>query len=516
MAFSWDQYRDISEVLTIVDKESYSFHKDQHWVKTRPIQFSNWIQFLNTELNFLQLIELHAIEVNDHLDVYYHLQNIEQHQRLNLIVSVYKNEILPSVTDIYPAAEWMEKELIENCGWTLFNRVAGPFFGAGDEENYDLPRVAFNPNRSEAAYPEENYKWEFCDINKPDLAHLFGAKVCYDGEKLTGLIPTVGMHRVGWDNLLNSASMKQQIGFIDQINLNSAPCYSILMTKVYEDIANIKIPERAQAIRMMFIELSRIVEHLLALGQYCSNLGLETEGRILLSCREKVFELYEKHCGRRSGTFISRIGGVAHDLPYGWNIEFNEFEKALVKFLINIRNKMRGTSSIHEQKTLAQITAGQAIRWSVTGPVLRASGINFDLRKSRPMYFYSDIEFDIPVGINGTNYDRLLLRIEEILESLRIIVQVMDNLPLGEFSITDEQREQFLSNIQVSSFFTSFEAGNGELGIYYLKNDKMNFKIRTPSLTNAQALPIILDRVPKKYLTSTLGLLGLSRSEIDR
>ena len=517
MAFSWEQYKDFSQVLTILDSKAYSFHKDQHWIKIRPIQFKQWVQFLHQELNFFQLIDLHGVVNGNHIEIFYHLQNIEQHQRLNLVVEIYEGESLSSITNVYPAAEWMEKELVEKFKVSLFGRTVIPFFEAGNEEDLSLPHVRFNPNRSEAPYPEENHVWENWDISRYELNHLFPAKVCFDGEMITGFIPTLGLHRKGWDKILTESLPRQQLGLIDQINLLSAPSYSVLMSKLYEDISNIKIPERAQAIRMIFIELSRIVEHLTALAQYCFDLGLNFEHSVLLSCREKAFELYEKYCGRRSGTFISRIGGVGQDLPHGWNVEFIEFERLLHKIILPIRNELRSNYLVQEQKTMAQITAGQAIKWGATGPVLRASGINFDLRKSRPMYFYSDIEFDIPVGIYGTNYDRLLLRFEEVMESLRIIVQVIDNLPLGDFCLEHEQIVHQLEKPQSNSFFTSFEAGGGEVGIYYFKNGaQSSFKIRTPSLTNAQSLPIILNQVPKKYLTATLSLMGLHKQEIDR
>jgi NADH:ubiquinone oxidoreductase subunit D len=517
MAFTWEQYKDLSQVLTIVDSKGYSFHKDQHWIRIRPTQFNQWVKFLHQELNFFQLIELHGVENENHIEVFYHLQNIEQHQRLNLIVEVYKGESLPSIVATYPSAEWMEKELVEKLKAPLFGREISPLFEVGDENDFKLPKVRFNPNRSEAPYPEEGQVWENWDISRYELNHLFPAKVCFDSEKVAGFIPTLGLHRKGWDKILTDSVPRKQQGLIDQINLLSAPCYSVLMSKLYEDISNIKIPERAQAIRMIFIELSRIVEHLSALANYCGDFGFSFENHLLLSCREKAFELYEKYCGRRNGTFISRIGGVAQDLPHGWNVEFIEFERLLHKVIRPIRNELRSHGLIQDQKTLGQITAGQAIKCGVTGPVLRASGINFDLRKSRPMYFYSDIEFDIPVGIYGTNYDRLLLRFEEMMESLRIIVQVIDNLPLGDFCLEYEQISHQLENPQTNSFFTSFEGAQGELGIYYFKGAKhSSFKLRTPSLTNAQSLPVILNNVPKKYLTGTLSLLGLNKQEIDR
>lgn len=519
MAFSWDQYKEFSQILTVIDSKAYSFHKDQHWVRIRPIQFERWIQFLKQELNFIQLIEIHAHQVGrESVEVFYHLQNIEQHQRLNLIVEISQGEKLPSVTGTYPSAEWMEKELIEVTKWPLFNREIVPFFLKGDEVDQTLPLVPFNPNRSEKPYLEESYHWEYWEMSThPELNHLFEAKVCLDGDKVTNLIPKLGLHRKNWDQVLSHSLPRQQLGIIDHINLLSAPSYSILASKLYEDMANIKIPERAQAIRMIFIELSRIIEHLSCLGNYCRDLGLKFESEVLMSAREKAFELNEKYCGRRHGSFISRLGGVGHDLPHGWNVEFIEFERLLHKLVPLIRHELSGHTQLQEQKNLAQLTASQAIKWGVTGPVLRASGINFDLRKSRPIYFYSDIEFDIPVGIYGTNYDRLLLRFEEVMESLRIIVQVIDNLPLGDFCLEAEQISHQIETSQVDSFFTSFEGGQGEVGLYYLKSEnKISLKIRTASLTNAQALPFILQQVPKKYLSATLNLLGLHKQEIDR
>lgn len=517
MAFNWDQYRQFSQVLTIIDSKFYSFHKDQHWVRIRPSDFTRWISFLHKELNFLHLIDLHFMKNDNYTELYYHFQNIEQHQRLNLIVEIYPGDQISSVMDIFPAAEWMEKELVEKLGFTLFGRTPCPFLGIGNEGDKTLPRVPFNPNRNEAPYPEEKCHWEYFDITRPELNFLFAAKVNFEGDTIRNIIPTIGLHRQNWDHILEECLPHQQIGLIDQINLLSAPAYSILMSKLYEDISNTKIPERAQAIRMIFLELSRIVEHLSALYHSCYDLKLATESNLLLSCREKVFEIYEKYSGRRSGSNISRLGGVPEDLPHGWNVELIEFEKILRKVLVATRNQLRTTPVIQDQKFIGKLAPYQAIRYGTTGPVLRASGINFDLRKSRPFYFYADIDFDIPVGIYGGNMDRLLLRFEEVFESLRIIIQVIDNLPLGSFVLNEEEVMHLLATPQVNSFFTSFEAGQGELGVYYLKDsEKARFKLRTPSLTNAQSLPILLNDVPRKYLKSTLSLLGLNSREIDR
>ncbi|MFY7993703.1 MAG: NADH-quinone oxidoreductase subunit C [Bacteriovoracaceae bacterium] len=517
MGFNWEQYQNLSKVLAHVDGKGYSFHRDQHWVRIRPTQFNKWIQFLHQELNFFQLIDLQASTQSEKLEVFYHLQNIEQHQRLNLVVELFPGETLPSVCATYAAADWMEREIVERLQLPLFGRRVECFFGLGNENDRDLPKIRFNPNRSETPYPEESYQWEYFELTRPELQHLFAAKVCFDNDKITNFIPVLGLHHKGWEKLLSDSLPRQQLGIIDQINLLSAPSYSTLVSKLYEDMSNIKIPERAQAIRMIFIELSRIVEHLTSLGQYCRDLGFTFESTALFSCREKAFELYEKYNGRRNGTYLCRIGGVAQDLPHGWNVELLDFEKLIRKILPMVRNELRSSLVIQEQKNLGQLTAGEAIKWGATGPILRASGINFDLRKSRPIYFYADIEFDIPVGIYGTNYDRLLLRFEEVFESLRIIIQAMDNLPLGDFLLEAEQIESLVAKPQVSSFFTSFEAGQGELGLYYLKHgDVSSIKLRTPSLTNAQSLPHILKSIPRKYLTGTLNLLGLNRTEIDR
>lgn len=517
MGFSWEQYQDLSKVLAHVDGKGYSSHRDQHWIRIRPTQFFDWIHFLHQELNFFQLISLQLARSGERIEVFYHLQNIEQHQRLNLVVELFPGETLPSVCGTYAAADWMEKEIVEKYKLPLFGRSMECFFEQGNENDRELPKIKFNPNRSEAPYPEENYHWEYFEVTRPELQHLFAAKICFDSDKVTHFIPILGIHHKGWEKLLSDSLPRQQLGLIDQINHLSAPSYSTLVSKLYEDMSNIKIPERAQAIRMIFIELSRIVEHLTSLGMHCRDLGFTFESTSLLSCREKAFELYEKYSGRRNGTYLCRIGGVAQDLPHGWNVELMEFEKLIRKILPMIRNELRSSLVIQEQKNLGQLTAGEAIKWGATGPILRASGINFDLRKSRPIYFYADIEFDIPVGIYGTNYDRLLLRFEEIIESLRIIVQAMDNLPLGDFQIDAEQIESLVAKPQVSSFFTSFEAGQGELGLYYIKNsDQSSIKLRTPSLTNAQSLPLILNNIPRKYLAGTLSLMGLNKTEIDR
>lgn len=526
----------------------YEEYLDQHHVKMRPKDLLRWIDFAKNDLGYLTLVDivgidhrLNKVNADTQFELVYHLLNMGEHQRLNLHVYFNQDEVIPSVVKFFLHAEWMEREQREMLNIT-FNQEYEELILPLNQKNYplrkdsrlevwpvniekDLPALRFNPNKSEEPYPEESYIWKKFDIFSKESAGHFDWQVCFDSNRVIQANLQIGFHHQGFEKLLETKDWFHVMQLVDKINLGAAPTYSMAWAKTLEDILSIKLPERAQAIRIVMLELARIAEHLSVMAEMTMAIKLD-EARLFLNAREKVYELFEKYCGHRQGTGIIRLGGVREDLPHGWIVEFQSIFDVLKKTLRIINNSLMGQRNFRAHLDSASVNAQTVLQWGVGGPTMRASGLNFDLRKSHPFYFYHDIDFDIPVGIHGTAYDRYLIRYEEIYQSSRIITQVLDNLPLGEFVNQNCDQplgsvQEFLCNqiIPLKWQYTSLESPNGEAGFFIFPCKDLSpyrVKIKTPSFVLAQALPHLIERVREEELAANLASFGIKRFEMDR
>jgi NADH:ubiquinone oxidoreductase subunit D len=250
------------------------------------------------------------------------------------------------------------------------------------------------------------------------------------------------------------------------------------------------------------------------------------EFRHFINAREKIYELFEKFTGKRQGSGFIRLGGVKEDLPHGWIVQYQEVANILVKTLTVVNKALIGDRSFRERLSGPSVNAQLVLNYGVSGPAMRASGLNFDLRKSQPFYFYQDVDFDIPVGITGTTYDRYLIRLEEVFQSLRIINQVIDNLPLGEIvpRALDLPPQELLVYIKglgpLGNFHTlTLESPGGEAGVSVQLGKELSLdrlKVIAPAFTLAQAMPIFVQGLERNQLTAAVASLGLKRFELDR
>ncbi|MCM2351507.1 MAG: NADH-quinone oxidoreductase subunit C [Bacteriovoracaceae bacterium] len=543
--FNWKEFDKAKEILGHMGGSRYRDSWGQHHLRVRPIDLLDWIKFLKEDLDYLTMTEIasldHGAAAPFRFEIVYHLLNMGTHQRLNLHLIVDSGEKIPSVAEYYPHAEWMEREQAEMLDLN-FERKQAPLILPVGQLNFPLrkdaqfkewpvteasklPLLRFNPNKSEAPYPEESYQWKRFDLTSPETMGNFEWLVCFDPVKVVDSKVQIGFHHQGLELLLQNKDILQILQLADKVTLSAAPHYSVAWTKTIEDMYRIKIPERAQALRIVFLELSRIADHLTVLQSICFHADLG-EYRFLLNAREKVYELFEKYSGFRHGLGIAKIGGVQDDLPPGWIIEYQTVAEVLSKKLNLIHKSLIGQEKFRKLLGGESVNAQSVLQGGVSGPAMRAAGLNFDLRKSQPFYFYQDIDFDIPVGIHGTGYDRYLIRLEEIFQSLRIITQVIDNLPLGK--VVDEAFDQ--NYLELTAFFkrletpkewhySALETPSGEGGFLVQLESQLKpsrIKIKTPSFVMAEALPIFVKGLREEQLKICLASLGLSRWEIDR
>lgn len=353
-----------------------------------------------------------------------------------------------------------------------------------------------------------------------------------DGEVITKAVPDIGYLHRGDEKIAENMTYNQFIPYTDRLDYIAPLANNVAYALAVEKLLQIhdKLPERCQYIRVMCCELARISSHLLGLGAFAMDTGALTVFMYCFTQRETVYNLIEELTGARFTTSYTRIGGLSRDLPAGWLEHVQAFIPECRKAIDEIDKLLtRNKIFIDRTKDIGVISAYDAIEYGITGPNLRGSGVEFDLRKQHPYLCYKELDFDIPVGSEGDCYDRYVVRMLEILESCKILEQCISKMPGGPVNVSDkkivlpkkkevltkmeELIHQFIlvtEGINVPAGEAYFEAENpkGQLGFYICSKGggtPHRLKIRAPSFCN---LSILSHLMPGNMLSDTVAILG--------
>jgi NADH-quinone oxidoreductase subunit C/D len=540
------------------------------------------LRFLKEGVNrpFKMLYDLSAIDerMRQHRDgqpasdftVVYHLLSLERNEYVRIKVALAEDHLsLPSITPIWPTANWYEREVWDMFGIAFdghphLRRILmpeswvghplrkehparateiGPYRLSPKKEVAEQEALRFRPDEWGMTRERDGSDFVFLNLGPqhPGTHGVLRIALQLDGEEIVDAIPQIGFHHRGAEKMGERQSWHTYIPYTDRVDYLGGVMNNLAYLTAVEKLAGITVPPRAQVIRVMLAELFRIISHLVWYGTFAQDMGQMSPVFFTFNDRERAFSIVEAITGARMHPSWFRIGGVAADLPKGWENMFRDFIKYLPPRLVEYdRTVMKNFIFKARTKGIGSFTVDEAVEWGLTGPNLRACGLDWDFRKRQAYSGYDNFEFDIPTGQHGDCYDRAVVRIEEIRQSLRIIEQCMDHMPEGPYKsdhplATPPVKDRTMHDIEtlithflsvtwgpvmpVGEALGAIEATKGNNG-YYLVSDgstvSYRTRIRTPSFAHIQTLPLLSQGLMIPDLVVILGSLDFVLADIDR
>ena len=502
--------------------------------------------------------------------VVYHLLSHDRNTDIRVKTPLEEDDLTaPSIAGLWPSANWYEREVWDMFGIRFdghpdLRRILmpptwqghplrkehparatemGPFTLPEEKAEEEEKALRFHPeDRGMTAHiPQRDYMFLNLGPQHPGTHGPLRIVLELDGEEILDALPDIGFHHRGAEKMAERQSWHTFIPYTDRIDYLSGVLNNFPYVLAVEVLAGIDVPDRARLIRVMMAELFRIISHLVWYGTFALDVGAMSPVFYTFSDRERAFGIVAAICGGRMHPMWFRIGGVAQDLPHGWEGIIREFLEYLPKRLDEYDKLILGNRIFQARtKGVGVITREEAIDWGMTGPNLRACGYEWDFRKKRPYSGYDGLEFDIPTAPGGDCFSRALVRVEEMRQSLRIIGQCLAHMPGGPYKAdhplaTPPRKEKTLHDIEtlIDHFLSvswgpvippgeaavGIEAAKG-IATYYLISDggTMSYRtrIRTPSFAHIQAVPRLCRGLTVPDLIAILGSIDYVLADVDR
>ncbi|WP_438456223.1 NADH-quinone oxidoreductase subunit D [Wolbachia endosymbiont of Kerria lacca] len=362
-----------------------------------------------------------------------------------------------------------------------------------------------------------------------------------DGEVIERADPHIGLLHRGTEKLIEHKTYLQALPYFDRLDYVSPMSQEHAYSLCVEKLLQCEVPIRAKYLRVLFCELTRILNHLLNISSQALDVGAMTPLLWLFEEREKILEFYERASGARFHAAYIRPGGLAADIPEGLIEDIAKFIAQFPKYIDDV-DELLTENRIWKQRTvgISEISIKQALDWGFSGPMLRAAGLAWDLRKSQPYEIYDQLDFDIPIGQNGDCYDRYLVRMAEIRQSVSLVKQCIEKMPEGSIKTEDrkispppraemkESMEAMIHHFKLYSegyhvpegeAYVAVEAPKGEFGVYIVSdgtNRPYRCRIRAPGFAHLQALDFMAKGHMLADIAAIIGSLDIVFGEIDR
>ena len=502
--------------------------------------------------------------------VVYHLMSFSGNCDFRLKVPLADADLtLPSVIELWPSANWYERETWDMFGINfeghpnLYRILMPPNWDghplrkehparATEMEPYSLDdeqevveqaALKFRPEDWGMKRESEHSEFMFLNMgpNHPSVHGAFRIALQLDGEVVVDAVPDIGYHHRGAEKMGERQTWHTFIPYTDRIDYLGGVMNNLPYVMAVEKMAGIEVPERVKVIRVMLSEMFRVCSHLLFYGTFAQDVGQLSPIFYMFVERERIFNIIESICGARMHPGWFRIGGVAEDLPNGWEKRVQE----LLDFMPARMDEYDGmvlNNGILKRRTqgVGVFDKEEAFAWALTGSGLRAAGFEWDYRKQRPYSGYENFEFDVPIAINGDVYDRCAVRVEEIRQSLRIIKQCLDNMPSGHYKsdhplTTPPRKEKTMEDIEtlIDHFLSvswgpvippnevsvGVEATKG-VNSYYLISDggttSYRTRIRTPTFPHLQMIPKMCRGFMLADLVAIVAGIDFVMPDVDR
>jgi NADH-quinone oxidoreductase subunit C/D len=503
--------------------------------------------------------------------VVYHLLSFEHNRDVRLKVAL-RGEMptLPTVTGVFPAAEWYEREV-----WDMFGvgfdglpqrpRILMPPWWRGHPLRKESPSRATESGRLNMS-PERAQEWQEMLAFRPEewgleelaadpeimflnvgpqhggthgVVHIV---VGLRDEQIVRCVVDIGYHHRAAEKMGERQTWHTFIPYTDRIDYLGGVVNNLAYLMSAERLAGLDVPERAQVIRVMLSELYRINSHLLFYGTFAQDIGALSPVFYMFSDRERIHDVTTAITGARMHPGWLRLGGVADDLPDGWEQLVRDLVAYLTPRLDDYDRLVLGSRITKARaKGVGRLTTTESIEWGITGPNLRSCGLEWDFRKKRPYSGYERFEFEVPTATGGDSYDRVWVRSQEIRQSLRIITQCLDQMPGGDYKSrqplatppmkepgTMHHIETLIDHFLGVSWGPIIPPGEACLGIeatkgnngYYLVSDGTESayrnRIRSPSFALLQVLPLLAEGLEIPDLITILGSIDFVMADVDR
>jgi NADH dehydrogenase (ubiquinone) Fe-S protein 2 len=419
-------------------------------------------------------------------------------------------------------------------------------------EKFNHPILYPDENTSTWKLPPPNQRAQVLEKKVQNITVNFGPQhpaahgvlrlvLTLDGETVVRADPHIGLLHRATEKLIENKTYMQALPYFDRLDYVSMMCNEQCYSLAVEKLLNIQIPERAKWIRMLFGELTRIMNHLMGIGTHALDVGAMTPFFWMFEEREKMMEFYERVSGARMHAAYVRPGGVDRDLPLGLMDDMHHWASRFGQMIDEVDDVLT-ENRIWKQRTvdIGVISSEDAINYGFSGVMLRGSGIKWDLRKTQPYDGYEMVEFDVPIGRKGDCYDRYLIRMEEMRQSLRIMLQCLNKMPAGEVKVDDhkvtppkraEMKSSMESLIHHFKFFsegfavppgstyTAIEAPKGEFGVYLVSDGgsrPYRCKIKAPGFAHLAGLDHMSKGLMLADVVAIIGTLDVVFGEVDR
>ncbi|MFK5882237.1 MAG: NADH dehydrogenase (quinone) subunit D [Sulfurospirillum sp.] len=548
------------------EKLDFSKEKNNRYV-VKLEDLKKVIKYLKEKLRYDFLVDITAVDYSTCKDIkpkrFAIIYILRDNNFDNLIVlKAYLNEeeIIESITDLYKSANWSEREVWDQYGLKFKNhpnlkRILNhkEFKGHPLRKDYPITKNQIctktddlldemTPKLKAKGY-ESHDEVMFLNLGPahPASHGTIRTFVALEGETIVSAVSEIGYLHRGFEKSCENHTYNQIIPYTDRLNYCSAILNNIAFAHTVEGMLGVELPERGQFIRVIIGELSRVIDHLVCLAANLVDMGALTNYWYLYNPRETAYHLLSKLTGARLTNSYMRIGGMTHDL-------YDGFEADLKGCIKDVQKGMDDSLSLIEHNRIFQdraqnigvVSKEDAINRGWSGPNLRASGVNYDIRKQHPYYFYDTFDFDVALGSVGDVYDRMMVRFEEIRQSIRIIEQAMKRLPKGdinvpEHSITFPKKQKVYTSIEglMNQFklvmdgvkvpngehYSAIEAANGELGFYIVSDGSgtpYRVKVRPPCFFAMSSLPDMIEGEMVADAVLNLGSLNIIAGELDR